>query len=178
MAIYTALQMSSLNYSIYHGPIQRFCDRLSRRVLCYTIDQYSDKSFQKSSSTCLEMVNTAHSDVTGIQPPTYHQSDTRTDHMCHRSSGNHSILQHIQSSDHIASFYKGGSAWATLRDSTVISYVDCVFVTHLGHISYQCRVHTYHARQHGCRSRLSTLQLELCAGTSAKKDKRIRNNGT
>jgi hypothetical protein len=77
----------SVKYTTYHGPIQRFCDGLSRRVLCYTIDQYSDKSFQKSSSTCLEMVDTAHSDVTGIQPPTYYQSDTRTDHMCHRSLG-------------------------------------------------------------------------------------------
>jgi hypothetical protein len=49
----------SVKYKTYHGPIQRFCDGLSRRVLCYTIDQYSDKSFQKSSSTCLEMVDTA-----------------------------------------------------------------------------------------------------------------------
>jgi hypothetical protein len=61
----------SVKHTTYDGPIQRVCDRLSRRVLCYTIDQYSDKSFQKSGPTCLEMVDTAHSDVACVQPPTY-----------------------------------------------------------------------------------------------------------
>jgi len=165
--------ISSVNYTTYHGPLQCFCDRLSRRALCYTVDQYSDKSFQKSGPTCLEMADTAHSDVTCIQASTYYQPDTRTDHMYHRSLGNHSILQHIQSSKHIASFYKGGPAWVASRDSTLISNADCVFVTRLGHISCQCRVHTYHARQHGCHPRWSTLHPKLCAANSATNDKRI-----
>jgi hypothetical protein len=50
----------------YHGPIRRFCNGLSGRILRHLVDPNFDKRFQKIDSTCLEMAGTAHSDVTRV----------------------------------------------------------------------------------------------------------------
>jgi hypothetical protein len=61
-----AFRIFLVKYTIYHGPVRRFCNGVSGRILRYLVDPDYDKSFQKIDSTCLEMAGTAHSDVTRV----------------------------------------------------------------------------------------------------------------